>query len=78
MPGPVGGQVQDRSALRLGESGGNGDQVSAEGGRAGFGVESAGQAAGGAEQVVADGGADGPGGVGVELNRPGFDGGSIV
>ncbi len=77
-PGPVFGQVQDFAALRPGETGGDTDEVAAQGRASGCGVKDAGEGSGGAQQVVADRGADGPGGVGVEMPRvrfPRFSGG---
>jgi len=65
---PAFGQVEsEQAAAGPGGAGGDGDQVAADGGRAGPGVAAAGQGAGGAEQVVGDGGDGEPGGVGVEL-----------
>ena len=54
IPGPVGGQVQNRAALGSGQPGRDGDQVAAQGGAAGHRVGTPGEDAGGAEQVVGD------------------------
>ena len=54
----------DVAAGGAGDAGGDGDQVAAERGGAGFGVGEAGQGAGGAGQVERDGGGGQPGGVG--------------
>jgi len=61
---PALGQVQGELAAAVaGGAGGDGDQVAADGGRAGPGVAAAGQDAGGAQEVVGDGGDGQPGGV---------------
>jgi hypothetical protein len=58
---PVGGQVEGDVAGSPGDPGGHGDQLTAQGGGAGFGVKQAGQASGGAGEVVGDGGQRQPG-----------------
>jgi hypothetical protein len=65
---PAFGQVQGEATPAVaGGAAGDGDQVTADSGRAGPGVAAAGQGAGGAGQVVRDGGDGEPGGVGGEL-----------
>ena len=59
-------------------AGGDGDQVAADGGRAGPGVAAAGEGTGGAEQVAGDGGDGQPGGVGGELPRRQVGQGPVV
>ena len=54
------GQVQYRAALRLGQAGGDGDDLTAQGRPAGYGVTVACQAAGGTKQVMGDRRAEGP------------------
>ena len=63
------GQVQDRSALRAGQSGGDIDDAAPQRRSACAGVLVAGEHAGGAQQVVGDRGAQDPGGVGAEASR---------
>src|SRR6476469_136939 len=65
-PGPVGGQVQDGSALGPDESSGDVDDPAAQRGYAGAGVVGTGQDAGSPQQVVGDRRAQHPGGVGAE------------
>jgi hypothetical protein len=66
---PAFGQVQGEAAPAVaGGAAGDGDQVAADGGRAGPGVGAAGERAGGPDQVVGDGGDGQPGGVGAELD----------
>jgi hypothetical protein len=57
----------DAAAAVPGGAGGDGDQVAADGGAAGFGEGAAGEGPGGAQQVAGDGGDGQPGGVGGEL-----------
>ena len=54
FPGPSLGQVQGQAARGASEPGGNVDQVGADGGRSGAGVERACQGPGGAGEVVRD------------------------
>lgn len=64
LPGPVFGQVQgDVAAAVPGQPGRDPDEVSADGGAAGFGVERRGEGSGGAEQVVGERGQGQPGGL---------------
>src|SRR5664280_2190073 len=68
-PGPVRWQVKYRASLRAGQSGGDGDDLAADGGAAGQGVPVAGEGPGGAQQVGTDGGADGPRTIGRKTAR---------
>jgi len=64
---PALGQVHgDVAAAMAGGAGGDVDQVTADGGAAGFVIGQAGQGPGGAQQVMRDRGAGQPGGVGRE------------
>jgi hypothetical protein len=67
---PALGQAKgDQAAAVAGGTGGDGDEVAADGGLAGPGVTAAGESAGGAQQVVRDGGDGEPGGAGGALPR---------
>src|SRR3954454_21093234 len=67
-PGPATGEVEDGCPGGPGQSGGNGDQLSAQGRAPGAAVVAGGEDAGGVEQVVGDCGAQCPGGVCAETS----------
>jgi len=77
---PAFGQAEgeQQAAAAAGGAGGDGDQVAADGGRAGLRVAAAGDGAGGADQVAGDGGDGEPGGVGGELPRRQVREGAVV
>ncbi len=69
LPGPSPRQVQGEAAGGAGDPGGDMDQVGAQGGGGGLGMEDRGQGARGPQQVVGHGPQDQPRGVRVELPR---------
>lgn len=69
LPGPVVRQVQGEAPGGAGDPGGDVDEVGAEGGGGGLGVEGGGQSAGGPQEVVGHRPQGEPGGVGVEVSR---------